>query len=178
MTTIPCLLALIYIGSPTVFNDVVSLSVSGLYGSYLIPCSLLLWRRVSGIIKPYDKEEHTSTSVHTFGADAGAIDLGSTPDASDDDVVRLRLMWGPWKLPGILGTINNAFACVYCVFVLFWDFWPSIYPATAKTMNYSVLVTGFTLIVSVVYYYAYGRYEYKGPLVDRGIQQIQWPGEE
>lgn len=49
MTTIAsCLLALINIGSATAFNDVVSLTVSGLYTSYLISASLLLYRRVTG----------------------------------------------------------------------------------------------------------------------------------
>ncbi|KAL8999879.1 MAG: hypothetical protein Q9188_005798, partial [Gyalolechia gomerana] len=49
---------------------------------------------------------------------------------------------GPWRIPGIFGTINNAFACVYIVFVLFWSFWPPATLATAENMNYSVLVTG------------------------------------
>lgn len=50
VTVIPALLALIYIGSATVFNDVVFLSASGFYGSYFILCSLLIWRRTTGQI--------------------------------------------------------------------------------------------------------------------------------
>jgi choline transport protein len=41
------LLSLINIGSATAFNAIVSLTVAGLFGSYLIPCSLLLYVRVT-----------------------------------------------------------------------------------------------------------------------------------
>ena len=43
---VSCLLSLINIGSSTVFNAVVSLTVSGFFGSYILPFSLLLYRRV------------------------------------------------------------------------------------------------------------------------------------
>ncbi|KAF2186370.1 amino acid transporter-like protein [Zopfia rhizophila CBS 207.26] len=44
--TITCLLSLINIGSATVFNAIVSLSVSGFFGSYILPFSLLLYIRI------------------------------------------------------------------------------------------------------------------------------------
>jgi amino acid transporter len=44
--TITCLLSLINIGSATVFNAIVSLSVAGVFGSYIIPFSLLLYTRI------------------------------------------------------------------------------------------------------------------------------------
>ncbi|KAF2439660.1 amino acid transporter [Karstenula rhodostoma CBS 690.94] len=44
--TISCLLSLINIGSATVFNAMVSLSVAGFFGSYLLPFSLLLHTRL------------------------------------------------------------------------------------------------------------------------------------
>lgn len=43
---ISCLLALINIGSATVFNAIVSLTVAGFFGSYLIPFSLLFYTRI------------------------------------------------------------------------------------------------------------------------------------
>ncbi|CAO2650225.1 Nn.00g015170.m01.CDS01 [Neocucurbitaria sp. VM-36] len=43
--TITCLLSLINIGSATVFNAIVSLTVAGFFGSYLIPFSLFLYTR-------------------------------------------------------------------------------------------------------------------------------------
>ncbi|OAL02030.1 hypothetical protein IQ06DRAFT_325450 [Phaeosphaeriaceae sp. SRC1lsM3a] len=45
-STITCLLSLINIGSATVFNAIVSLTVAGLFGSYLIPFSLFLYVRI------------------------------------------------------------------------------------------------------------------------------------
>jgi choline transport protein len=44
--TVTCLLSLINIGSATVFNAIVSLTVAGFFGSYLIPFSLFLYRRI------------------------------------------------------------------------------------------------------------------------------------
>lgn len=53
-TVISILLSLIILGSSVAFNNIVSLSVVGLYSSYLLSCSLLLWRRINGSIKPPD----------------------------------------------------------------------------------------------------------------------------
>ncbi|KAL8794254.1 MAG: hypothetical protein Q9195_003208 [Heterodermia aff. obscurata] len=160
VTIIPCLLALIYIGSSTVFEDVVSLSVSGLYGSYFVPCSLLLWRRTTGKMKDYtgDSEEDDNANPQ------------QTNDSREDDVAQPPLMWGPWRVPGLLGTVNNAFACVYIVFVLFWSFWPPTTPVTAENMNYSVLVTGSVIGFSIIYYFIWGKTQYLGPLVDREVR--------
>ena len=42
------LLSLIYIGSPTAFNDVISLTITGFYGSYFLPAAFLLYHRIKG----------------------------------------------------------------------------------------------------------------------------------
>lgn len=47
------LLSLIALGSYVAFSNVVNLSIGGLYASYFIVCSLLLWRRLQGV-SPYD----------------------------------------------------------------------------------------------------------------------------
>lgn len=170
VTVIPCLLSLIYIGSPVAFEDVVSMSVSGLYASYFVPIACLLWRRLQGHIQPFDplefKDRHASSKLP--GSRPYSVD-GS--DVSHDDVLDLKLMWGPWKVPGLVGTVNNAFAAIYCVFVLFWDFWPPEYNPEPAMMNYAVLVTGSVIIFSVVYYVIWGRHEYLGPLVDRDVRR-------
>lgn len=165
VTSIPALLALIYIGSPSVFEDVVSLSTSGLYASYFIVCSLLLWRRTTGKMKAYSPDPSDRESNI-----AALANVPDTSKASSAEVVQPQLMWGPWRLPGLWGTINNAYACVYCLFVLFWSFWPPSFPATASTMNYSVLMTGTVLIFSVVYYLVKGRRQYLGPLLEREVK--------
>ncbi len=166
VSVIPALLALIYIGSSTVFEDVVSLSVSGLYASYFIPCAFLLWRRTTGQILDYpssDTDDPPSFSAHQA---ATATAHESDPDP---DVAQPRLVWGPWRIPGIWGTINNAFACLYIIFVFFWSFWPPRRPTTAENMNYSVLVTGTVIGFSVIYYYIWGKEQYKGPLIEREL---------
>ncbi|KAI4227537.1 MAG: hypothetical protein LQ349_006694 [Xanthoria aureola] len=166
---IPCLLALIYIGSSTVFEDVVSLSVSSLYASYFVPCSLLLWSRTHGQIRDRSSQDDSEEDL----ALSGSSPRGSTHGMSNEDpkqpTAQPLLVWGPWRVPGIFGTVNNAFACVYIVFVLFWSFWPPATPATAENMNYSVLMTGSVIGFSIVYYIIWGKKEYKGPLIDREV---------
>ena len=166
VTSIPALLALIYIGSSSVFEDVVSLSNSGLYASYFISCSLLFWRRVTGQIKPYSSRNDESTSTLAFPTGL----LAENPD--DDEVVQPPLNWGPWRVPGILGTLNNAYACVYILFVLVWSFWPPSTPPSPSTMNYSILMTGAVILFSIVYYYVWGRHQYMGPLIEREVRSF------
>lgn len=166
VTTLPCLLALIYIGSSTVFEDVVSLSTSGLYASYFIPCSLLLWRRTTGQIR-----SHTSLGGEDEESEVSRA-IGLAIEDTEDEVVHPPLIWGPWRVSGLLGIINNAFACIYILFVLFWSFWPPKTPATPKNMNYSVLVTGVVIIFSIVYYYVWGKAQYKGPLIEHQVRSF------
>ena len=166
LTSIPAVLALIYIGSSSVFEDVVSLSTSGLYASYFITCSLLFWRRVTGQIKPYSSRDEEGTSASAFPTRVSAESPG------EDVVVQPPLVWGPWRVPGMLGTLNNAYACVYILFVLFWSFWPPSTPPTPSSMNYSVLMTGAVIIFSIVYYYIWGRHQYMGPLIEREVRSF------
>ena len=166
VTLIPCLLALIRIGSATVYDDIISLSVSGLYASYFIPCALLLWRRSTG--QMIERSEITAVDLNITSA---VKDHKSNEDDGRDDnyVVHPRLVWGPWRIRGIWGTINNVFACVYSIFVIFWSFWPPATPVKPETMNYSVLMTGSVIIFSLVYYRVWGSTQYLGPLVDQEL---------
>ena len=169
VTIIPALLALIYIGSSSIFEDVVSLSTSGLYASYFIPCSLLLWRRVTGQIKPYSSRDNEgATSPPPPQNLSSAVETSDT----DDEVVQPELSWGPWRVPGLLGTLNNAYACIYTVFVMFWSFWPPATPTAPSTMNYAVLMTGATILFSMVYYYVWGKKGYLGPLIEREVRGL------
>ncbi|KAK7750474.1 hypothetical protein SLS62_007553 [Diatrype stigma] len=173
VTLIPCLLNLIYIGSSTAFNDVISMSVSGLYASYLLPCSFLLWRRITGQIKPHrSSEEHDAGSHNGRDTDTNILHPLTLDGNGDSDIVLEEqvLEWGPWRVPGILGTLNNTFACVFCIWVLFWDFWPPAKPVTGENMNYSVLVTGSVIIFAVARYFLGGKVGYRGPLVDYEVK--------
>ena len=142
-TTFAVLLALIVLGSSTAFNDIVSLSVVGLFGSYLMVACLMFYRRVRGDIKPYEtSSDHQLTNV---------------PGAP--------LVWGPWKVPGFAGFITNGFAIIYLVIIFFFVMWPPDSKPTAATMNYSSLMFGATMIFSVVYYFTHARKLYKGPII-------------
>lgn len=141
------ILSLVNIGSSTAFNGVISISVAGLFGSYLIAASLLLYRRLTGGIRLRDSDEsRTNTS-------------------------RSTLTWGPWRLPGALGVANNIFTCVYIVFILFFSFWPSYYNVTPQNMNWAVLVFSAVFVFSVLYYMVWARKVYNGPVVETDQNQ-------
>ncbi|MCJ1453402.1 hypothetical protein MMC28_003749 [Mycoblastus sanguinarius] len=91
---------------------------------------------------------------------------------SDDEIVQPPLAWGPWRIPGLWGTVNNAFACVYIVFVIYWSFWPPATPVTVENMYYSMLVTSVVIIFSVVYYYIWSKEQYFGPLIEREVRSF------
>ena len=151
-TAFACLLALINLGSSTVLNDVLSLSIAGFYATYFAASGLLLWSRCTGAIQaptPGDGGFGTTTAVDPRSGD-------------------FRLVWGPWRVPGLLGVVNNVFACAYMLVLWFFSFWPPTDPTTPSTMNYASLVAGSVVLFSVVYYFIWGRRYYTGPVVDVG----------
>ncbi|KAI0478677.1 putative GABA permease [Xylariaceae sp. FL0804] len=140
-TTVSVLLSLIILGSSVAFNNIVDLSIAGLYSSYLLSCGLLLWRRTQPRgIRPFD----TRTSR----------------------VGPRNLQWGPWRIPGALGIVNNVFACLYLLLLWFWAFWPPSTPVTPETMNFSILTFGAVALFAVIWYFVTGRKNYKGPIVE------------
>ncbi|KAI7970250.1 hypothetical protein EIK77_000252 [Talaromyces pinophilus] len=200
VVVIACLLTLINIGSSTAFNDVISLTITGFYGSYLVPCALLLYHRlkagnilpygsvvdgqdlgvnnaVSGVISPSDNDESFADKANKVAENkTGNASTPISVTAADEQgritFAPTQLVWGPWHIPGLLGIINNAYACIYMVFVIFWSVWPPATPVAADTMNYSVVVTGGVIILSIVWYWIRGHKEYKGPLVDKEVIEI------
>ncbi|KAJ5751561.1 amino acid permease [Penicillium odoratum] len=136
-------LALINIGSSVALDDVVSMAVSGLYLSYLMVCILLLYRRTQGNISRHNESED---------------DLVNVPGA--------RLAWGTFHCPGIWGTFINVFAILYIFIVVFFSFWPSEVHPSVESMNWSVVGIGGSSILAVVYYFAYARHIYVGPVME------------
>ena len=136
------LLGLINFGSTKVFNDLVSLQLEALFASYLIPVGLLLFHRTRGNIHERERLRYSA--------------------------IPRTLSWGPWRVPGILGILNNIWACVYLVIVCFFSFWPSSTPTTVDNMNYSSLVTGAVVILFTLYYLLRARRTYQGPIVETG----------
>ena len=136
------LLSLINIGNSLAFDGVISISVAGVLGSYLIAASLLLWRRVTGgISEPRDDDTITNT-------------------------VGTGLTWGPWRVRGKLGTANNVFTCAYLFFIFFFSFWPVQSEVTPQSMNWGSLVTVVVIAFSLVYYFVWARKVYKGPVIE------------
>lgn len=150
---IACLLALVNIGSMAAFNGVISVAIAGLFSSYLLTSSLLLYRRCTGaIVLPSEAFE-------------------AEPTTTTDGMVRAT--WGPWRVPGALGIANNVFACAYLAFVFFFSFWPSFAEVVPANMNWSILVTGAIALFSAVYYLIWAKHTYHGPIVEVSPQYVQ-----
>ena len=146
-TLISVLLSFINLGSTAIFNDIVSLTVAGLNGSYLLAISLLLWRRVTGGITTYSVASSEGVLFNSSGK---------------------QLTWGPWRVPGWLGILNNVVACGYIIVIWFFSFWPTSLPVTLSNMNWSALVFSAVMFAAVVYYFVHGRKHYVGPVIEVG----------
>lgn len=145
-SVIACLLALINIGSSVAFNDLCSMSISGLYLSYMVVGGLLLWRRCTGGISSVRSSD--SAIINTAGA---------------------KLVWGPFHVPGIFGILINTWALIYMTIAVFFSFWPPSWAVTVQTMNFSVVGTMGTIMLSLFYYYARARKVYDGPIMERTL---------
>jgi ABC-type antimicrobial peptide transport system permease subunit len=129
------------------FNGVISVAIAGLFSSYLLTSSLLLYRRCTGAILLPSENFETDT-------------ISTTSDGM------VRAVWGPWRLPGAIGIANNIFACAYLCFVFFFSFWPAFAEVTPANMNWAILVTGAIAVLSAVYYAVWARKTYHGPIVE------------
>ncbi|KAI0173198.1 putative GABA permease [Hypoxylon sp. FL1284] len=147
-TLIAILLSLVNIGDATAFNGVISISVAGLFGSYLIATSLLLYRRLTGGIHLPEGDDALTNTMGT------------------------HLTWGPWRLPGALGIANNIFSCAYLLFVFFFSFWPSSREVTPQNFNWAVLVFGTAILFSVFYYAVWAGKFYVGPVIEVGNRSL------
>jgi choline transport protein len=189
VTIFSALLTLIYVGSATAFNDVISLTITGFYGSYFLPAAFLLYHRIKGHVASKNDVPPNGLTDETNDPGIGSKDgegekipgMGDPNTAANAgtpivEVAQAALAWGPFRIPGILGIINNAYACLYMIFVIFWSVWPPATPVDASTMNYSVLVTGGVIIFSVVWYWIRGRREYEGPLIDDEVKAVMRMG--
>lgn len=179
VTAIAALLTLIYIGSYTAFNDVISLTITGFYGSYFLPAAFLLYHRIKGNVLPKGSDPDTPPSDTTTSKDDTTVGRDYQHNTSPEvqiEVAQARLGWGPWHLPGIIGILNNAYACAYMIFVIFWSVWPPDNHPTVSTMNYSVVVTGGVMILSAIWYFIGGKKQYKGPLIDEDVAAVMRMG--
>ncbi|RSL84008.1 hypothetical protein CEP52_016560 [Fusarium oligoseptatum] len=146
-SVISCLIGLINVGSAIVYNAIISVAISGLYSSYLVTASLLLYRRCGKGYKMPDPSAFPALADSATGQ-------GQT------------LAWGPWHIPGVFGIVNNTFACLFMATVWFFSFWPPQASVDAASMNYSSLMTGGVALLGTVYYLVWAKNEYKGPRME------------
>lgn len=146
-SSVACLIGLINLGSSAAFNDVISLSVSSLYASYIITESFLLYRRVTGGIRKRNTINETSEPG--------------------------QLIWGPFHLPGIFGIAVNAFAVGFGCIIFLFSFFPVATPVEAASMNFSVLMTGSVVIFAIFYYVVWAKREYKGPIIETNLYESE-----
>jgi choline transport protein len=65
---------------------------------------------------------------------------------------------------GRAGIVVNGIALSFLSVAFVFCFFPSMPNPTPEGMNWSCLIFGFILSFSLVYYYAYGRHNYLGPV--------------
>ncbi|QKX64342.1 uncharacterized protein TRUGW13939_11516 [Talaromyces rugulosus] len=130
------LVSLINIGSSVVLNIVLSLVLEAFFSSYIISLSLLLYRRLNGDI--------------------------STPDQNAES----RFVWGPFRIKGWLGVVNNVFAIGFSVVMFFFGCWPPVVDPAPAEMNYSIAIFGGVTILAVLYYLGWARKYYQGPVTE------------
>lgn len=150
VTTLSALLALINIGNNAAFNGTISLVLEGFYISYLLAIGLLLWRRLRGDM------DNPNSGLTAFSSNVQA-----------DESLDRSLGWGPWRLNGPLGVINNVVACCYLLLLIFFSFWPNSFKfVDPAQMNWAVVVTAGVASFSIGYYLLYAKKIYSGPVVE------------
>lgn len=75
---ISVILSFVNIGDATAFNGIISISVAGLFGSYLMAASLLLYRRLTGAIQNRN-DAFRLDKHHGFGSFLGPLAYPWTP---------------------------------------------------------------------------------------------------
>lgn len=69
----------------------------------------------------------------------------------------------PWSL-GRYGSWINGIGWLYSVYVFFWCTWPPLANPPLDTVNWAPVMFGGVLILSLVYYFVWGRRIYTGPV--------------
>ena len=157
------LLQLVNLGSSSVFQDLTSLTVAGLYSSYLIAVTLLLYRRCTGYMSLF---HDNSSDSHLFSSSSKSQSQDSHKAQTLTNTVNAPLTWGPWHIKGLAGIILNIFVCIFLSIAWFFSFWPTQLPTTGENMNYNVVVWGGVVLTSLAYYLRKGKEEYSGPIIE------------
>ncbi|KAK5112626.1 hypothetical protein LTR62_003941 [Meristemomyces frigidus] len=113
-----------------------------------------------------------STSAFTAFASCGVIALAcayAIPIGISLFTGRTAVSTARWHCPAMIGYVLNAISMAWIAFQLILFSMPAALPVTVVSMNYaSVVFVGF-MVISVVYYLAYGRRVYNGPPESDGV---------
>ena len=124
-------------------SNIISITIVGIVSSYLMPITLLLYRRIMGGVA----SSTNGTLINTRGA---------------------PLVWGPFRMPHIIGIIVNTVAASFLLIVFFFAFWPPQTPVIgAANMNFTCLMFGFVFILSNAWYILYAKNHYDGPVIGK-----------
>lgn len=143
------LLGLIYLGNSTAFNAIVSMSVLGMYASYVLPIGfMLVYGRRTGASHP-----------------VGAYSLG-----------RWGMLIPEFQslfccADVLLGSTVNIIALAWGALAMLFSMFPSYQPVNAVNMNYSSLVLGAWSIFGAAYYVARQRGKFEGPAINAHIHR-------
>jgi len=78
---------------------------------------------------------------------------------------------GPFSL-GRAGVLVNAWALVWTAFVSVIFLFPTVSPVSAVNMNYAIAFLGLILLFAAGFWFASGRRNYKGPLVEAEVMSL------
>ena len=75
------------------------------------------------------------------------------------------LPWGPFRL-GHSDVPIAVVAIAHSILRAFFSMWPTTVQPNAESMNYCVVVFGAVMIFCLLFWLAYGRKHYTGPVLD------------
>jgi hypothetical protein len=81
-----------------------------------------------------------------------------------------HIPYGPFQL-GRWRTPINIFAIIYTFFTSFFLLWPSSQQVNATYMNWSILLVGGIVVISIVWWFVEGRKSFVGPDVSRTLDR-------
>lgn len=76
-----------------------------------------------------------------------------------------HIPFGPFKL-GRFGLPINLFSIFYSVLLIVFMVFPPYQPVTVENMNYSSVIFGAVLLLSLILWFMYGQAKYRGPVQD------------
>ena len=77
-----------------------------------------------------------------------------------------EIPFGPFHMSRRTGMVVYILVIAYCFVGGFLSMWPSFVNPTPDEMNWCVLVYGGALLSSIIFWFAYGRKRYTGPVIE------------